>query len=114
MYDDLYCKLYLDSMLEKDELFSLLQELTCGKTELISIIKTACCEIYLGRNKEFDINQPKQKREDFIYWKYYLDIEPLKLEEEDYIKEIAELILKLRERGINAVPSCDFEEAAEK
>lgn len=110
VYDNLYCKLYLDAMSEKDELYSLLQELTCGKAEPISIIKTACCEMYLGRNKEFDINLQNKDRTDFIYWQYYLDIEPTNSEQEEYIKEIAALILKLKKININAVPSCDFEE----
>ena len=39
-----------------------------------------------------------------------LDIEPMKVDEKEYIRGISNLIMNLKEKSIRAVPSCDFED----
>lgn len=111
MNNDLYCKIYLDTALEIEELYLLINELLAGELEPIRTIKTAWCEIDLRRNSEFDLKCLEKKPEDFIFWKYYLDVEPMDADENEYIKGISDLIIKLKGKEVKAVPSCDFEEA---
>lgn len=106
MHNDLYCKIYLDTALEIEELYFLINELLLGELEPIRTIKTAWCEIDLRRNSEFDL----RRLEDFLFWKYYLDVEPTKADEKEYIKGISDLIIKLKGKEIKAVLSCHFEE----
>lgn len=110
MNNDLYCKIYLDTALEIEELYLLINELLSGELEPIRTIKTAWCEIDLRRNSEFDLKHLEKNLEDFIFWKYYLDVEPMDTDEKEYIKGISDLIIKLKGKEVKAVPSCDFEE----
>lgn len=47
---------------------------------------------------------------DFVYWKYYLDIEPQNIDECQYIKKIANLLSYLREYCKGVVIACNFED----
>ena len=109
--NNLYCKIYLDTRLEIEELYLLINELLAGELEPIRTIKTAWCEMDLRRNSEFDLKRLEKNSEDFIFWKYYLDVEPMDTDEKEYIKGISDLIIKLKGKEVKAVPSCGFEEA---
>lgn len=107
MYSNLYCKIYLDSHLEIDKLFQLINKAVAGKYDPIRTIKTDWGEIDVRKNSEFD----EGKSEDFLFWKYYLDIEPQGgIEQKTYINKIAELIKTLKSKNIPAIASCDFEQ----
>ena len=111
MYNNLYCKIYLNIELEIDELYVYLINLLSGKTEPIRTIKTDWGELDLRRNSDFDYKQIEKDPDDFIFWQYYLDIEPKKdIEESRYIRQIAKLLNELNENSIKAVASCDFED----
>ena len=111
MYDNLYCKIYLNSELEIDELF---QHIICkvsGRKEYIRTIKTDWGEIDLCRNSDFNVQKLEDDPEDFVFWKYYLDIEPEKgIDQYCYINKISKLLEGLKSENIKAVASCDFEE----
>ena len=83
MNNDLYCKIYLDTALEIEELYLLINEWLAGELEPIRTIKTAWCEIDLRRNSEFDLKRLEKNPEDFIFWKYYLDVEPMDADENE-------------------------------
>lgn len=110
MNNDLYCKIYLDTTIEIEELYLLINELLSGELEPIRTIKTAWCEIDLRRNCDYDLMCSEENREDFIFWKYYMDIEPTNADEKEYIKGISDLIVKLKRKEVKAVPCCDFED----
>ena len=84
--------------------------LSRGRCLFCTIIKTIWGEIDLRKNKEFGLKCLEENQEDFIFWKFYLDIEPMKVDEKEYIRGISNLIMNLKEKSIRAVPSCDFED----
>lgn len=110
MYEDLYCKVFLDTNLSYEEIFSMVEKYVAGKKESLNYIIADWCEISIQRNKEYNVEQYLLDIDDFVYWKYYLDIEPMEIEEEEYIKKIFDLLkyLKIYCRGV--IAACDFEE----
>lgn len=61
MYDNLYCKVYINSELEIEELYQYINERASGKLEPIRIIKTDWGEIDLHKSSDFE--------EDMSSWK---------------------------------------------
>ena len=67
------------------------------------------------RNND-DFKTPKESRSQdpadaFLFWRYYIDIEPKEeVEKSVYIAFISKLLLDLRSQGINAVAACGFED----
>ena len=111
LYNNLYCKVYLNIELEIEELYSYLINLVSGKAEPIRTIKTEWGELDLRKNPDFNFKQIEKDPDDFIFWQYYLDIEPQKdIEKSKYISQIAKLLNELNKNNIKAVASCDFEE----
>lgn len=110
MYDDLYCKVFIDTNLGYDELFSKIVNYICGKKESFSYVVADWCDMFIQKNKEHNIEQYILDSTDFLYWKYYLDIEPRNIDESQYIKKIVNLLSDLRECCKGVVVACDFED----
>ncbi|MDE6662794.1 MAG: 1,4-dihydroxy-6-naphthoate synthase [Lachnospiraceae bacterium] len=114
MYDNLYCKVYINSNLEIEELYQYINERASGRLEPIRIIKTDWGEIDLRRNSDFNPSILENNPEDFVFWRYYLDIEPEKgIDETRYIARISKLLEELKSENIKVIASCDFEEEIE-
>lgn len=111
MYDDLYCKVYLNSKSEIEELCQQINCVVLGRIEPIRTIITDWGEIDLRKNSDFNPKMLENDPEDFIFWQYYLDIEPKKnVDQFSYIAQIAKLLEQLNLVNIKCVASCDFEE----
>ncbi len=111
MYDNLYCKIYLNSSLDIEELYKCINCIVQGQAEPIRTIKARWGEIDLRKNSDFEPKMLEKTPDDFIFWKYYLDIEPQKgIEQAKYINQISRLIEELNLRNIKAIASCDFED----
>lgn len=110
MYNDLYCKVFIDTNLSYEELFSRIMNYIGGKKESFSYVVTDWCDMFIQKNKEYNIEQYILDSTDFLYWKYYLDIEPQNIDECEYIKNIANLLSYLREYCKGVVIACDFED----
>lgn len=111
LYHDLYCKVYIQSGFGIDDLYQRITRIVVGKQEPIRSIKTGWGEIDLRQNDGYNEKQVKDDEENFVYWKYYLDIEPnQEVIESEYIDQIASFLSRLDEKGIKAVASCDFED----
>ncbi len=113
MNRDSFCKIYIFSNLDYDNLFNLILKRVNGKKEAISCIRSDWCEACLKKNKEYSEEYYLSNKEDFIYWNYYLDIEASEnagIADFSYIKKIRELIICLRDFCDGVVASCDFEE----
>lgn len=110
MYDDLYCKIFVDTNLDYEVIFSNVLNYVGGKKESFSYIITDWCDIFIQKNKEYSKEQYLQDINDFVYWKYYLDIEPVEADEEIYIEKIQDLLKHLKEYCNGVVAACDFED----
>ncbi len=80
-----------------------------GKKEFVSYIITDWCEMSIQRNKEYNKEKYLQDTDDFLYWKYYLDMESIGTDEDTYIKRIHALINHLKGYCNGVVAACDFE-----
>ena len=90
-----------------------MHKLYCSRrqAEPIRTIKARWGEIDLRKNSDFEPKMLEKTPDDFIFWKYYLDIEPQKgIEQAKYINQISRLIEELNLRNIKAIASCDFED----
>lgn len=110
MDNDLFCKIFIDTDEEYDKIFSLVEMCVGGKHEAISYIVTEWCDISVQRNKEYSNQKYMLDSSDFLYWKFYLDIEPHDVDGEEYIIKIEKLINSLRKKCKNIIVACDFED----
>ena len=111
MCSNLYCKVYLNSGLEIEELYQHINSKISGELKPIRTIKMSWGEIDVRKNEDFCPQKLVDDPEDFVFWKYYLDIEPKEgVDENDYIDQIAKLLGKLKAGNFKVVASCDFEE----
>lgn len=106
MYEDLYCKVFINSKLEIEELYHVINTIVSGRKEGIRTIKTDWAEMDLRKNKEYN----DRYIDDFIYWSYYLDIVPSEqVVSSVYIFHIKNFLEKMKLSRITAVAACDFE-----
>ncbi|MCI8670233.1 MAG: 1,4-dihydroxy-6-naphthoate synthase [Lachnospiraceae bacterium] len=110
MHEDLYCKVYLDTSLTYEEIFSIVVKYIGGKKEALTYIIADWCEVSIQKNKEYNVEQYLLDTDDFVYWKYYLDIEALEVGEGEYIKKISDLLRYLKTYCKGVIAACDFEE----
>lgn len=110
MYNNLYCKVFVDTNLNYEEIFSRVMDYVGGKKESFSYIVTDWCDMSIQKNKEYNKEQYLQDTDNFLYWKYYLDIEPIETDEDTYIKRIQYLLKYLKEYCNGVVAACDFED----
>ncbi len=110
MYDDLYCKVFVDTDMDYNNLSDLIMDFVAGRKKAISFIIAEWCDIGVRRNKEYSKEQYLIDATDFLYWRYYLDIDPLCIDEKQYIINVAKLLRDLRKQGMGVVIACDFED----
>ncbi len=101
---DLYCKIFIDTKTEYPEIFEKILHQVSGRKQGFSDIESAWCSIRVKQNEEY-----LRDSADFLFWKYYLDIEP-NINKTDYIRNLKEFVKFLKENFSDAVPACDFEE----
>ena len=111
---DLYCKIFIDSDKDRNELFCELVSFMGGKAERFDI-ECDWCGAYLANNSWYSEKEYAKDPSDFVNWRYYLEIQPNdteqgRIEQETYIQALKELLVFLRQLCRGAVPSCDYEE----
>lgn len=104
MTENLYCKIFIDTISEYDVLFEIVRNFIDGKKQAVSFIVSDWCSLSIRKNKEYI---PESK--DFIYWKYIIDIENKNVPENTYINKIRQFIYFLKKDN-SVVCACDFEE----
>jgi hypothetical protein len=121
MFEDenLYCKMFIDFKGELSDADQLIAQLTNGSIKFKwGLIETAFAELDVRKNDSF--KTPKERRskdpEDaFLFWKYYIDIEPTEgTARTNYVSMIGRLLLDLWAKEINAVAACSFEDELPK
>jgi hypothetical protein len=121
MFEDenLYCKMFIDFNGELSDGDQLIAKLTNGSTKFKwGLIETAFAELDVRRNDDF--KTPKELRskdpqDAFLFWKYYIDIEPTEgTARTNYVSMVGRLLLDLWVIGISAVAACGFEDELPK
>lgn len=109
MKPELYCKLFIHTEMPIEELFDLINLYLKGAKSGIRAIRTNLLEFDLRDNDEYCSGS-----QDFLFWKYYADIETWASDETSYIQCVNNLILFLKNKRINTIAACDFENELEK
>jgi hypothetical protein len=104
-----YCKLFIDSALDKPNIESEIGQLINGQFDGFSVV-SELLEIDVQTNDEW--NPYEEASEDaFLYSRYYADVEPCgDVDMDKYISMISNVVRGLQKLGCKVVPSCDFEE----
>jgi hypothetical protein len=105
-----YCKIYLDVALAKDEVVRLVREITGGESEGRASVRTSTGVIDVEDNNDFDHEMRRDPATGFLYFRYYLDVEPLRgVGHLSYVEFLSHLLRGLRREAAKVVPACDFE-----
>ncbi|RUT39510.1 1,4-dihydroxy-6-naphthoate synthase [Paenibacillus anaericanus] len=111
---DLFTKIFLDSDVDKGVLKDRISEFVKGAVSGSSILAEQA-EIFIFNNGDFDEDKRNQGNDDFLHYKYYLEIEPTEdVNDSNYVLVISNLLTKLWDAGFKAVASCDFEDLLPK
>jgi hypothetical protein len=105
-----YCKVYLDSALSKHAVLAHLADWVAGQVSMRTITANAF-EVDVVANEDFDESRAQRAKDGFLFYRYYLDIEPRSgVPEEEYVEAVRRLLTKVRSGDMRAVASCDFED----
>jgi hypothetical protein len=108
--EDLYCKIYVDTEMSKELFLDFIAKTINGEIEL----RTVCgsfFEVDVVNNQDAEPLQAISRDDGFLFYPYYLDVEPFEnINREDYVASIAMLLKALWDSGAKAVAACDFED----
>jgi len=106
---DLFTEIFVDSDVDKEMLLDAVSNIVKGTISVSSKL-TKQAEIFVFNNSDFDKDKLSQGNDGFLYYKYYLEIEPIEgMGKTNYVLEISNLLTKLWDADIKAIASCDFE-----
>ena len=107
--ESLYCKIFIDTDEAKEVILKKLSLIVSGKIELRTVT-SKWCEMDLVKNDDFDEIKRLEFPDGFLFYKYYLDIDPKEgISREEYILNIGNLLEKLWKKSWKAVAASDFE-----
>lgn len=109
-YTSLYCKIFVDAP-DRNELADTVAE-AFGIERHGWEVDTDWSEIDIVRNDDFDPEKSQAAhRSSFLYFPFYIELEPLEGTSEDsYIENAGHLLRTLWNRRWRAVAACDFED----
>lgn len=108
---NLFCKIFVDIDISKEELVQRIADCTSGKNERWSV-RTNWGEIDVVNNEDFDETRRLQAPDGFLFYRFYLEMEPEEyVPEETYIKSVGTLLGDLWEWNVKAIAACDFEKS---
>ncbi len=111
---DSFCRLFIDTELDRKELFNRIFTFTGGNISGRHDIITSWCIISVTKNGYYNAEAHKNAPDDYIYWELSAEIEIVKnVSEECYIDNINKLIEFLKNICSGIVPSSDFEDKLE-
>ncbi len=117
MFEDenLYCKMFIDFNGELGDADDLIAKLAKGSMKFKwKLIETELAELDVRRNDDYKTpkeHRSKDPKDAFLFWRYYIDIEPKEgTNRAAYVSMIAQLLEALWARGVDAVAACEFED----
>lgn len=108
---DLYCKIYIDTALSEEVLVQKIVNFTQGDVYMRTV-ETDLMDIAIISSEDHN-SELKHEVAGFIYYPYYLEIDPTTKAEENsnsFITAISELLIFLKTFSEDIVPSCDYEQ----
>jgi hypothetical protein len=107
---NMYCKVYMDSQADKSQLLDLIANIISGSIKMRTVSSREL-QVDLVVNEDFDETKRMQGEDQFLFYRYYLDIEPTEdVPRERYVESVGNLLEGLWRLGCKAVAACDFEE----
>lgn len=107
---DLYTKIFLDTDMERKSVIDIVSKVVGGSVSH-SAITAQHADMFIFNNEDFSEEKRNQEPDGFLFYRYYLEIEPRDgVEDSHYIDGIAKLLTGLWDNGLKAVASCDFED----
>lgn len=108
-YENLFCKVFIDTNEERLGLLSSIKDVVLGTTERWTITSNSM-ELELRKNDDFNESLRFEKQDGFLYSRYYIEIEPIAdTKQEQYISSVSMLLENLWALGYKVVAACDFE-----
>lgn len=108
--EDLYCKVLVDSPHPRGTLTEAIAAALGGVANESTVIAPAL-EADVRRNEDWDPSRYAPDWDNFIFSRYYLDVEPRAgVERSTYVAAVATLLESLWSLKADAIAACDFEE----
>lgn len=108
--EDLYCKVLVDSTHPRDALAEAIAAALDGAANGSTVI-TPVLEADIRQNEDWDPSRYAPDWDNFVFSRYYLDVEPRAgVERSTYVAAVARLLESLWSLKADAVAACDFEE----
>lgn len=105
----LYCKIFLDASALESEIVNEIRRLADARIEGFTLHGRHAL-IDVRRNEEGRPERDSADPDDFLFYRFYLDVEPKDAESPlDYVRFVRDLLQGLRSKQWRAVPACDFE-----
>jgi hypothetical protein len=102
-----YCKIYVSGAADRSELRGFVAETLNGQLEdahVVGLPDDAFIEV---------LNNPDAgygPQGDFLFWPYLIEFDGPQWTPERVVQLLAKLLSNLKSAGLNAVPSCEFED----
>ncbi|MDP4268456.1 MAG: 1,4-dihydroxy-6-naphthoate synthase [Bacteroidota bacterium] len=108
-----YCKIFVNKDIDHRELEILIEEFKSKNEKGTNI--AAWGEIDVILNKAAKPPWGMVDDDNFLYWKFFLDLEPIEgIARDEYVKGIIKLMHDLRNNGFQVIAACDFEDELPK
>lgn len=106
---NLYCKILISTDISEDAIVKKIASITSGRTDQRTVV-TEWSEIDVVANDDFDEAKSEEVPDGFLFYPYYIDMEPGRdVFPEKYISEVGSLLKGLWNLGWKAVAACNFE-----
>jgi hypothetical protein len=108
--ENLYCKVFVDGDMPRHDLVALVAECLSGSIQGRTVVASAM-EVDINDNDDFVPRWRRTPPDDFVYFRFFLDVEPGQSAlRAPYVAQVGTLLKCLRGRGLKAVAACDFEQ----
>jgi len=103
-----YCQMFINCDLERAGLVAVVARIALGESDG-DTVRGPVLDLDVMRNEDW--RRGTENPRDFLFFRYYLDIEPAAgAVNAEYVAAIGALLTRLWEQGFGAVAVCDFED----
>jgi len=105
-----YVKVYVDCDKDLSQVIDQIARITSGSVRMRSV-SSKQLEIYIVAIGDFNESCRSQPDDGFLYYRFYLDIEPASaIARDQFVVSLGNLLEALWSFGWKAIAACDFEE----